>query len=86
VADLVESLMKLPGAVAVARVSGETTAAEPAGSELRLLIYYRGSIKADDVRALGFEGEVSPAAHGAGLLNGGASLEAKQRADGRRLA
>jgi hypothetical protein len=79
VADLVESLMKLPGAVAVARVSGETTAAEPAGSELRLLIYYRGSIKADDVRALGFEGEVSPPGAWGRLLNGGASLEVENR-------
>jgi len=79
VADLVERLMKLPDAVAVARVSGETTAAEPARSELPLLIYYRGSIKADDVRALGFEGEVSPPGAWGRLLNGGASLEVENR-------
>jgi hypothetical protein len=67
VPDLVESLIGIPGAVAVARAGGEDVARPaPPGAEPVFLLYYRGTLDARDLRNLGFEAEVAkPGAWGA---------------------
>ena len=78
--DLIESLIAIPGAVAVARAGGEdpTWPAAP-GGEPAYLLYYRGTLDPGDLRNLGFEGEVAkPGALGR-LMNGGASLTVEGR-------
>jgi hypothetical protein len=80
VADLIESLIGIPGAVAVAHAGGEDAArpAPPRG-EPAFLLYYRGTLDAGDLRNLGFEGEVSKPGAWGRLLNGGASLMVEGR-------
>jgi hypothetical protein len=75
VADLIESLIGIPGAVAVARAGGEDVARPaPPGAEPAYLLYYRGRLDAGDLRKLGFEGEVAESGAWGRLMNGGASL------------
>jgi hypothetical protein len=75
VADLIESLIGIPGAVAVARVGGEDVARPPPpGAEPAYLLYYRGTLDAGDLCNLGFEGEVAKPGAWGRLMNGGASL------------
>jgi hypothetical protein len=80
VADLIGSLIGIPGAVAVARAGGEDAArpAPPRG-EPAYLLYYRGTLDPDDLRNLGFEGEVSKPGAWGRLTNGGASLTVEGR-------
>jgi Nucleotidyltransferase domain len=80
--ELAERLRDLPGVVAVtlggSRATGETARE---GSDWDFGLYYRDRISAEDVRALGFEGEVvKPGAWGR-LVNGGARLTV----DGQRV-
>lgn len=79
-ADLVESLIGIPGAVAVARAGGEdpTWPAAP-GGEPAYLLYYRGTLDAARIRKLGFEGEVAEPGDWGRLMNGGASLTVEGR-------
>ena len=73
--DLIESLIGIPGAVAVARAGGEDVARPaPPGAEPAYLLYYRGTLDAGDLRKLGFEGEVAKPGAWGRLMNGGASL------------
>ena len=59
VADLVESLMGIPGAVAVAHAGGADAAGlAPPGTEPAYLLYYRGTLDAAALRKLEFEGKV----------------------------
>jgi hypothetical protein len=75
VPDLVESLIGIPGVVAVARTGGEDVARPaPPGAEPAYLLYYRGTLDAGDLRNLGFEGEVAKPGAWGRLMNGGASL------------
>lgn len=78
-ADLIESLIGIPGAVAVARAGGDVARPAPPGAEPAYLLYYRRTLDAGDLRNLGFEGEVSPPGAWGRLLNGGASLEVENR-------
>ena len=74
-ADLIESLIGIPGVVAVARAGGEDVARPaPPGAEPAYLLYYRGTLDAGDLRKLGFEGEVAKPGAWGRLMNGGASL------------
>lgn len=79
-ADLVESLIGIPGAVAVARAGGEdpTWPAAP-GGEPAYLLYYRGTLDAARLRKLGFEGEVAEPGVWGRLMNGGASFTVEGR-------
>jgi hypothetical protein len=59
VADLVESLMSVPGAVAVARASGEdATGPAPPTEEPAYLLYYKGTFDPAALRRLEVEGNV----------------------------
>jgi hypothetical protein len=80
VADLIESLIGIPGAVAVARAGGEDVArpAPPTG-EPACLLYYRGTLDAADLRRLGSEGDVAEPGVWGRLMNGGASLTVEGR-------
>lgn len=79
-ADLVESLIGIPGAVAVARAGGEdpTRPAAP-GGEPAYLLYYRGTLDAARLRNLGYEGDVAEPGVWGRLMNGGASLTVEGR-------
>jgi hypothetical protein len=80
VADLIENLIGIPGAVAVTRAGGEDAArpAPPAG-EPAYLLYYRGTLDAAEVRNLGSEGDVAEPGVWGRLMNGGASLMVEGR-------
>jgi len=80
VADLVESLIGIPGAVAVARAGGEdpTWPAAP-GGEPAYLLYYRGTLDAARLRNLGYEGDVAEPGVWGRLMSGGASLTVEGR-------
>jgi hypothetical protein len=75
VAVLVESLMGIPGAVAVARAERrEAAGPAPPEGEPAYLLYYRGPLDAGHLRRLPFEGEVAEPGAWGRLLNGGATL------------
>ena len=79
-ADLVESLIGIPGAVAVARAGGEDPIWPVApGGEPAYLLYYRGTLDAARLRKLGFEGEVAEPGVWGRLMNGGASFTVEGR-------
>ncbi len=79
-ADLVESLIGIPGAVAVARAGGEdpTWPAAP-GGEPAFLLYYRGTLDAARLRNLEFEGDVAEPGVWGRLMDGGASFTVEGR-------
>jgi hypothetical protein len=79
VADLIESLIGIPGVVAVARAGGEDVARPAPGAEPAYLLYYRGRLDAGDLRKLRFEGEVAKPGTWGRLMNGGASLTVEGR-------
>ena len=80
VADFVESLMGIAGAVAVARTGGDDEARRAApGGEPVYLLYYRGTLDAAELRELPFEGDVSEPGAWGRLVNGGASLAVEGR-------
>jgi hypothetical protein len=80
VADLIESLIGIPGAVAVARAGGEEAARPaPPGGEPAYLLYYRATLDAAELRKLPFEGDVAEPGVWGRLMNGGASLTVEGR-------
>jgi hypothetical protein len=80
VADLVESLMGIPSAVAVMRAArGNAAAPPPPGGEPAYLLYYRGTLDAADLRKLPFEGEAAEPGAWGRLMNGGASFTVEGR-------
>jgi hypothetical protein len=80
VADLIENLIGILGAVAVTRAGGEDAArAAPPAGEPAYLLYYRGTLDAAEVRKLGFEGDVAEPGVWGRLMNGGASLTVEGR-------
>jgi hypothetical protein len=72
---LAERLAEIPGVVAVALGGSRARGQERPDSDWDFGLYYDGTINGDDVRALGFPGQVvEPGAWGR-LVNGGAWLE-----------
>lgn len=75
-------LAALPAVRAVALGGSRAQGTERPDSDWDLAVYYRGAFDPDDLRALGWEGEVSAlGAWGGGVFNGGAWLTI----DGRRV-
>src|ERR671914_1699205 len=82
VRELAERLIEIPGAVAVTLGDSRAGGVIHPDSDWDLGLYYRDAIRADDVRALGFEGTVvEPGAWGR-LANGGAWLTVEDRRGG----
>jgi hypothetical protein len=80
VADLIESLIGIPGAVAVTRAGAEDAARPaPPRAEPAYLLYYRGTLDAAELRKLPFVGEVAEPGVWGRLMNGGASLTVEGR-------
>jgi hypothetical protein len=74
VRELAERLMEIPGVAAVTLGGSRAGGVIHPDSDWDFGLYYRGAIRADDARALGFEGTVvEPGAWGR-LVNGGAWL------------
>ena len=82
VRELAEQLMEIPGVVAVTLGGSRAGGVIHPDSDWDFGLYYRDAIRADDVRALGFDGTVvEPGAWGR-LVNGGAWLTVEdQRVD-----
>jgi hypothetical protein len=81
VRHLAERLREIPGVVAVTLGGSRSAGTEAAGSDWDFGLYYRDAIRADDVRALGFEGTVVEPGEWGRLVNGGAWL----RVEGERV-
>jgi predicted nucleotidyltransferase len=71
---LADRLRAIPGVVAVTLGGSRSAGTEVADSDWDFGLYYRGEIRADDVRALGFEGTVVEPGEWGRLVNGGAWL------------
>src|SRR4029434_6311721 len=71
IADLVDELIAMPGAVAVALGGSRALGASERGTDWDLGLYYRGSI---DLTALAARGIVYPPGAWGRLMNGGAWL------------
>ena len=81
VEHLAARLAEIPGVEAVALGGSRASGAARPDSDWDFGLYYRGTIRADDVRALGFEGTVVEPGEWGRLINGGAWLTV----DGRRV-
>ncbi|MGY3201022.1 nucleotidyltransferase domain-containing protein [Streptomyces sp. TE5632] len=75
-----DRLATLPGVRAVTLGGSRAQGAERPDSDWDLAVYYRGSFDPDDLRAVGWEGEVSEiGGWGGGVFNGGAWLTVDER-------
>ncbi len=73
-------LAGLPGVLAVALGGSRASGANRPDSDWDFAVYYRGRFDPDDLRALGWPGEVSAiGGWGGGVFNGGAWLRAEGR-------
>ena len=72
VRELAKRLIEIPGVVAV--TLGDSLGPMQPESEWAFGLYYRGAIRAEDVRALGFEGVVVEPGQWGRLANGGGQL------------
>jgi hypothetical protein len=72
--ELAERLIDIPGVVAVTLGGPHAGGPVQADSDCHFGLYYRDAIRADDVRALGFEGRVVEPGEWGRLMNGGARL------------
>jgi hypothetical protein len=81
VRHLAERLREIPGVVAVTLGGSRSGGTGAADGDWDFGLYYRGEIRADDVRALGFEGTVVEPGEWGRLVNGGAWL----RVEGERI-
>ncbi len=80
--DTADRLAALPGVRAVALGGSRAQGTHGPGSDWDLAVYYRGRFDPADLRAVGWEGEVSEIGEwGGGVFNGGAWLTI----DGRRV-
>jgi predicted nucleotidyltransferase len=79
VRELAERLCQIPGVVAVTSGGSRASGTALADSDWDFGLYYRGELRAEDVRALGFEGTVAEAGEWGRLANGGASLTVEGR-------
>jgi predicted nucleotidyltransferase len=75
VEKLAERLAEIPGVVAVALGGSRARGEERPDSDWDFGLYYEGQIRAEDVRALGFPGEVVEPGEWGRLVNGGAWLD-----------
>jgi predicted nucleotidyltransferase len=81
-ASTADRLAALPGVRAVALGGSRAQGTDRPGSDWDLAVYYQGAFDPADLRALGWEGEVSEVGGwGGGVFNGGAWLTI----DGRRV-
>jgi len=71
---LATRLARIPGVVAVTLGGSRATGTERPGSDWDFGLYYRGWIDPDDVRALGWPGEVTAPGGWGPVVNGGAWL------------
>jgi hypothetical protein len=71
---LATRLAVIPGVVAVTLGGSRATGTHGEGSDWDFGLYYRGTIDPDDVRALGWPGQVSGPGEWGRLVNGGAWL------------
>src|SRR5918992_1239394 len=79
VRELADRLIEIPGVVAVTLGGSRAGGAIDSDSDWGFRLYYQEAIRADDVRALGFEGTlVEPGAWGR-LVNGGAWLTVEEQ-------
>jgi hypothetical protein len=82
VRELADRLIEIPGVVAVTLGGSRASGSAQADSDWGFRLYYRDAIRADDVRALRFEGTVVEPGDWGRLLNGGARLTVEgQRVD-----
>jgi hypothetical protein len=82
VRELGERLIEIPGIVAVTLGGSRAGGVSHPDSDWDFGLYYRDAIRAEDVRALGFEGTVVEPGEWGRLLNGGARLTVEdQRVD-----
>ena len=72
--ELAERLIDIPGVVAVTLGGPHAGGPVRADSNWRFGLYYGDVVRADDVRALGFEGTVVEPGSWGRLANGGARL------------
>ncbi len=72
--ELAERLSRIPAVVAVTAGGSRASGTAPSDRDWDLRLYYRGHIRADDLRALGFEGTVGEPGESGRILNGGARL------------
>jgi hypothetical protein len=72
--DLAERLARIPGVVAVTLGGSRATGTHRDDSDWDFGLYYRGTIDPDDVRALGWPGQVFAPGDWGRLVNGGAWL------------
>jgi Nucleotidyltransferase domain len=79
--DLAERLARIPGVVAVVLGGSRATGLARPDSDWDFGLYYETTIDADDVRALGFPGEVFAPGDWGPVVNGGAWLDV----DGERV-
>jgi predicted nucleotidyltransferase len=74
------ALATLPGVLAVALGGSRATGTHRPDSDWDFAIYYRGGFDPEDLRGLGWPGEISPiGGWGGGVFNGGAWLRAEGR-------
>jgi predicted nucleotidyltransferase len=71
---LADKLREIPGVIAVTLGGSQSAGTATEDSDWDFGLYYRGEIRADDVRALGFEGTVVEPGEWGRLVNGGAWL------------
>jgi predicted nucleotidyltransferase len=71
---LAERLREVPGVLAVTLGGSRSSGTAVADSDWDFGLYYRGQVRADDVRALGFEGTVVEPGEWGRFVNGGAWL------------
>jgi hypothetical protein len=74
VRELADRLSKIPAVVAVALGGSRASGTALADSDWDFGLYYRGELRAQDVRALGYEGVVVEPGEWGRLMNGGARL------------
>ena len=72
--DLAERLGGIPGVVAVTLGGSRASGTAREDSDWDFGLYYRGDIRADDLRGLGFEGTVVEPGEWGRIVNGGARL------------
>lgn len=76
IADVADRLFRLPGVQAVALGGSRAQGTHRPDSDWDLGLYYRGTFDPDDLRAVGWAGEVfDVGAWGGGIFNGGAWLQ-----------
>lgn len=73
--QIADRLAELPGVVAVTLGGSRAAGTAGADSDWDFGLYYRGSIDPDDVRTLGWPGEVSGPGDWGRIVNGGAWLQ-----------